>query len=338
MKRSKYWSYLGILGIGLAIVLCLSPWIGSSSIDWRRVFDSSLSIEENRDAAILFQLRIPRVLLAAIVGAALSAAGVVLQALLRNFLATPFTLGISSGASLGAVIALEFGFSASFWGISPVSFAAALGAAGSAFLVFWLGRSRDGLDSITLILSGIIVNFFLSAVILFFHYLANPYQSFQITRWMMGSLDILGYESLLGAAILIGLGIFPMLLLSRDLNLLSIGEEEAQSLGVDLKKTRWILFVASSLVTGAAVAIAGPIGFVGLIVPHALRLAFGPDNVFLLPASLLAGASFLVLCDDLSRSLTSGTELPVGVFTAFLGCPFFIWLLKRNRKDLVFPG
>ena len=335
MTPRRILGILGALGLFLVLVLVLAPLVGSSEVRWSRAFDRTIPRESNQDAAILFDLRVPRVLLAALVGAALAASGVALQALLRNFLATPFTLGITGGASFGAVLALHLGLSASWLGMSPVSFAASLGAFGAIVLVYLLGRSRGYLDMVTLLLAGVTINFFFSAVVLFLHFLADPYKSFQITRWLMGSLDIVGYEPLGGLALLELLGLAPILWFSRDLNLLSIGEEEARALGVDLDRTRLTLFLATSVATGAAVAAAGPIGFVGLIVPHALRLSFGPDNRLLLPASVLGGAAFLVLCDTLARTLVPGSEVPVGVLTAFLGCPFFLWLLRRRRREII---
>lgn len=330
-RKKLLWGLSGAFLLTLAV----APLIGSQSIDLSRAFDSSVPAAENADAAILFDLRIPRVLFAAVVGAALAASGVVLQALLRNYLATPFTLGITGGASLGAVLALQFGLAASWGLLSPVAFAAALGAFGAALLVYLLARSSHGLDIVTLLLAGVTANFLFAAIVLFLQLLSDPHQSFRIARWMMGSLDSPSLGAIAGTSALVVAGLLPMLWHARDLNLLSVGDDEAASLGVDLGRTRLVLFIATSLATGAVVSVSGPIGFVGLIVPHILRLLFGADNALILPASILGGAAFLVACDTAARTLVPGMEIPVGVVTALLGCPFFLWLLRRHRREIV---
>lgn len=334
MKSRRGKALLG-LGFAFMAVLFIAPLIGSHGIDLRHALDTSIPREQNADAAILFDLRIPRVLFAAVVGAALAASGVVLQALLRNYLATPFTLGITGGASLGAVLALQFGLAASWGFISPVALAAGLGAFGAAFLVYLLARSSHGLDIVTLLLAGVTANFLFAAIVLFLQLLSDPHQSFRIARWMMGSLDSPSLGSIAGTASLVSLGLIPMLWHARDLNLLSVGDDEAASLGVNLGRTRLILFIATSLATGAVVSVSGPIGFVGLIVPHILRLLLGADNALILPASILGGSAFLIACDTAARSLITGMEIPVGVVTALLGCPFFLWLLRRHRREIV---
>lgn len=333
--RARRGKALLVLGLLCAATLLAAPLIGSHRLDFAKAFDGSIPAANNPDAAILFDLRIPRVLFGAVVGATLAAAGVVLQALLRNYLATPFTLGITGGASLGAVLALQFGLAAGLGAFSPVAIAAALGAFGAAVLVYLLARSRSGLDMVTLLLAGVTANFLFAAIVLFLQMLADPYQSFRITRWMMGSLDSPSAGGIAGTAAFAFLGVLPMLWHARDLNLLSVGEDEAASLGVDLSRTRLLLFAGTSLATGAVVSVAGPIGFVGLIVPHILRLMLGPDNALLLPASLLGGAAFLVLCDTAARTIVPGLEIPVGIVTALLGCPFFLWLLRKHRREIV---
>lgn len=331
-RRGKALFWLALL---CGAVLLAAPFVGSSHIDISRAFDRSIPVELNTDAGILFGLRLPRVLFGAVVGATLAASGVVLQALLRNYLATPFTLGITGGASLGAVLALQFGLAVGIGVFSPVALAAGLGAFAAALLVYALARSRSGLDMVTLLLAGVTANFLFAAIVLFLQMLSDPYQSFRITRWMMGSLDSPSAGGIASTAGFALLGVLPMLWHARDLNLLSVGEEEAASLGVDLARTRLVLFAGTSLATGAVVSVAGPIGFVGLIVPHILRLLLGPDNALLLPASLLGGAAFLVICDTAARTLVPGLEIPVGVLTALLGCPFFLWLLRKHRREIV---
>lgn len=310
----------------------VAPLIGSTDIDlWRALGD-----RDSLEAQILFRARLPRVLFAAVVGAGLAVSGVVFQAILRNPLASPFTLGVSGGASLGAVVAIRLGWETEFFGLSLLPVASFLGAFAVAGVVYLLSLSQLRFSPVTLLLSGVILNFICSAVILLVHYFADFTQSFLMLRWMMGGLDIFDYSVFLNVAPFIVAGGGLLVYLSRYLNVLSAGEEWAASRGLDVKRLVSLEYFGASLVTGSVIAYSGPIGFVGLIVPHALRLVVGADHRVLLPLSLFLGAAFLVACDTVARTVLTPTELPVGVITAILGGPFFLWLLLSRKRELGF--
>jgi iron complex transport system permease protein len=322
-----------IAGFGLlVIVTCLvAPLIGSAPISLARVFDRSIPFSDNVDAQIFFVARMPRVVAGAIVGAALAAAGVVFQALLRNPLATPFTLGVSAGSSLGAMLAIVFGATISAGPLSVVPFASLAGAAIAAAIVYRLATMQDRAMSTTvLLLAGVTLNSFFSALIVFAQYLADFAQLYRAMRWIMGDLDVGSFEPIVAALpmVVIAFGMFAYL--PSSLNLLSVGTVAASARGVDVGRTQRLAFVSASLATAAAVSLAGPIGFIGIVVPHLVRLIVGEDHRLVLPASALFGASFLVICDLGARTLLAPLEIPVGVITAMLGGPFFLWLLVRK--------
>jgi iron complex transport system permease protein len=320
-----------VLGL-LALATCvLAPLVGSTQISLARVFDSSIPFADNVDAQIFFVARLPRVLAGALVGAALASAGVVFQAMLRNPLATPFTLGVSAGSSLGAMLAILFGASASLGPLSPVPLASLAGAIVAAGIVYWLAtRPGRPISTSVLLLAGVTLNSFFSALILFAQFLADYAQVYRAARWLMGDLDVGGLSPLLGALPLIVAAFAVFALLPGALNLLSVGPDAAAARGVDVARTQRLAFISASLATSAAVALAGPIGFVGIVVPHLVRMLVGVDHRIVLPASALFGASFLVICDLVARTLLAPVEIPVGVVTAMIGGPFFLWLLVRR--------
>jgi iron complex transport system permease protein len=324
---------LTVAGFGaVTIVTCLlAPLVGSTSISLSRVFDRSIPFADNVDAQIFFIARMPRVLAGAVTGAALAAAGVVFQAMLRNPLATPFTLGVSAGASLGAMTAIVLGTAISIGPFSVVPLASLIGAAVAAGIVYRLATLRDHAMSTTvLLLAGVTLNAFFSALILFLQYLSNFAQVYRAMRWVMGDLDVGSFQPILAALPLIAIAFVLFAVLPSSLNLLSVGADAAAARGVDTAKAQRVAFVSASLATAAAVSLAGPIGFIGIVVPHFVRLLVGVDHRVVLPASALFGAAFLVLCDVGSRTLLAPLEVPVGVITALLGGPFFLWLLIRR--------
>ncbi|HEX9243149.1 MAG TPA: iron ABC transporter permease [Anaeromyxobacter sp.] len=295
------------------------------------------------DRTILLRLRVPRAVLAAIVGAALAGAGVALQALLRNALAEPFVLGVSGGAALGGTIVIVAATIATrvtgggheTLGATPIAAGAIVGAAATAPLVFGLGRmgTRGGPE--TAILVGVVFNAFAAGVITLLRLLVPPDRAARLLYWLLGTI---GYESgatLAAGGAAVACALVLLMVLSARLNLLTLVEEEAASLGVNVRRERAVLFLVASAATGAAVALAGMVGFVGLIVPHVARRIVGPDHRLLVPASALFGAAFLVLADALARLafLPLGTEPPVGAVTALLGGPFFLWLLGRRARE-----
>ena len=283
------------------------------------------------DREIIMIARLPRVLFGALVGGALAMAGVLFQAILRNSLADPFTLGVSAGSSLGAFIAIWLGLEAVVWGIQVVSVAAFIGAFLTIMLVFFIARTGSGIPTFTLILAGVTLNFICGALMMFIHYAANFNQGYLMTRWTMGALDTADLRIVLWAAPFVIGCLFGLMWLAGQLNPLAAGEEWAASRGVNVRRVKWLAYFIGSILTGAVSAFSGPIGFVGLIVPHTVRLIAGPDHRILIPASFFLGSAFLVLCDTAARTLFAPTEIPAGVITALLGGPFFIVLLKNRR-------
>lgn len=280
---------------------------------------------------ILFQLRIPRVLLAAVVGSALAAAGAVFQALFRNPLADPAIIGVSSGAALGAIAAIMITGEA-FAGGLVVPGVAFLGALGAGFLVYRLARVGPAVQVATLLLAGVAVAALISAVMaLVLTYSGERIRS--IYFWLLGGLSARGWESLAAAAPLAAVGVAAALATAGNLNLVALGEERAAQLGLEIERFKRMTLATGALLAGAAVAVAGVIGFVGLMTPHLLRLLLGADHRRLLPASVLGGALFMVLADLAARTVRAPEEIPVGAVTALIGGPFFLYLLRRQRRE-----
>ncbi len=321
---------------GLVAVSAVALTIGAARLPLAEVAGALLGREvPGLAATVVLGLRLPRVLLAALAGGGLAVAGVAFQALTRNPLADPAVLGVASGAALGAVLAQIAGLEGSLLaalGLAAASFVGALVAATAVYLIASVGGR---LPVQTLLLAGVIVGLFFSAAITLIISLVDFARLGGILHWLMGSLGALGYRPV--AVMALGCLIGGALLYSqaRALNLLALGEESALQLGVEAERVKRVSFIAASLLTGVVVAHTGPIGFVGLIVPHAVRMVLGSDNRALIPAAAGAGAAFLVLADTLARVALRPAELPVGVITAFCGAPFFIYLLRtRFRRGL----
>jgi iron complex transport system permease protein len=329
--RARMVRTIGGFGLLTVVVCLLAPLAGSSHISLFRAFDRTVPFAENVDAQIFFSARLPRVLTAALVGAAFASAGVVFQALLRNPLATPFTLGVSAGSSLGAMLAITLGASMSLGPLSPVPLASLAGAGLAATVVYWLAHpSGRAMSTSILLLAGVTLNSFFSALIMFVQYLADFAQLFAAFRWLMGDLDVGSFQPIVACAPLFVAAFAMFLWLPSRLNLLSLGPDSAAARGVDVARTQRLAFISASLATSAAVSLAGPIGFIGIVVPHLVRLMVGVDHRIVLPASALFGASFLIVCDLISRTLFAPVEIPVGVITAMIGGPFFLWLLVKR--------
>lgn len=309
----------------------LAPLVGSTSISLSRALDRSIPFTDNVDAQIFFLARMPRVLAGAVVGAGLASAGVVLQALLRNPLATPFTLGVSAGAALGAVLAITLGATFTLGPLSTVPLASLAGAAAAAAIVYSLAtRPGRPMSTSVLLLAGVTLNSFFSALILFVQYMGDFTETYRTVRWLMGDLDVGGFGPVLASLPLMLPAFLLFALLPSMLNLLSVDADSAAARGVDVGRTQRLAFISAALATSAAVSLAGPIGFVGIVVPHLVRLMVGVDHRLVLPASALFGATFLVTCDLIARTMLAPVEIPVGVVTAMLGGPFFLWLLIRR--------
>ncbi len=310
------------------LVLAITPFVGLTKIPFSALKSNST---DNVEARIFYSLRIPRVFTAFLAGAALACCGVALQAMFRNPLAAPFTLGISGGAAFGAAIYVLFSaYLQIYCGSILFSFAGALTAI---LLVYGLTKMKKGFSAETMLLSGIAVNFFFSSLILLLQYISDFTQSFMVIRWLMGSIDVNGYFTPVVMLIFTIIGVAVISFYSSNLNLMSISDEIAITRGVNIQMTRKIIFFATSIMVAAVVAFCGPIGFVGLMAPHICRLLVGNDHKILTPASVLFGGAFLALCDTVARTLIAPAEIPVGVITALLGGPFFIWLLLKDSKD-----
>lgn len=284
----------------------------------------------DREAVILLELRVPRVLSGALVGAALALCGAVLQALLRNPLADPYVLGISSGAALGAVLAILFGLGSIALGSYAVPAAAFSGALLTLLFVYFLARVQGRVPAQTMLLAGFIVSAFFLAIIMFLISWTSDERLFQVTFWLMGNLEYMASQPLGGICLYLLLGSAVLFSQAKDLNLVALGEETAAELGVEVERVKKVTFVFASLITGAVVSVSGLIGFVGLVVPHLVRMIWGPDHRFLLPASALTGAVLLVFADMIARTILAPSEIPVGVITALGGAPFFVYLLRRK--------
>jgi iron complex transport system permease protein len=316
--RRRVYTVIALSFAGALLSAAILPLLGSVQLSYARAFDGL-----SPDHEILFQVRLPRVLLAMLAGGALALAGVLFQALLRDVLATPYTLGVSAGASLGAVIAICAG-------VSAVWLSSLAGAFVTLLLVLGVAAKRTRLSPFTLLLSGITINSICMAAILLLHNVATFGQSIAITRWLMGGIEIAEYATIAWlAAGLLAAASFCFVK-SRDWNLLAVGEEWAAVRGVQTSRLLLSGYLVGSFLTGAVTSLTGPIGFVGLIVPHALRMTVGADHRLLVPASFLIGSAFLAVCDTISRIVLAPAEVPVGVITAMLGGPFFIWILRTR--------
>jgi iron complex transport system permease protein len=319
-----------VLLAGLSLLaLALVPLVGRQMMPLSVLFDLEGA---DRAALIFWQIRVPRALAAFIGGAGLALGGAVFQAIFRNPLATPYILGVASGASLGVALASRIGLSLVILGLSTSSVAAFAGAMAAVGVLWLLTHFRPALSSTTLLLAGVAMNFFFSSLILFAQYTASLGDSYRIVRWLMGGLGGVDFTTVMHMTPVVAVGAAVVLWHARKLDLLATGTEIAASRGVAVAKTRTRLFLATSLMVGGVVAACGPVGFVGMMAPHICRLLVGPNHRVLLPASILFGGSFLVLCDAAARILLFPAELPVGVITAFLGAPFFLWLLTRQSR------
>lgn len=331
---------LPALGGMLMVAIVLATAIGSVSLplgEVVRALASRLAGSTLGGSAdtIIWQIRVPRVLTAAMVGGALSTAGAVFQGLLRNPMADPYIIGTSGGAALGATIALMVPIQVSLFGFTFVSIAAFAGALGAVLLVYNVARVGPRTPVTTLLLTGFALSSVLAAIMSFLMFISNNALR-RIILWTMGGMSGTGWLQLAVVipAILVALGITYAL--APDLNAFLLGDEQAASLGVNVERRKLTLLGLGSWLTAAAVSVSGLVGFVGLVVPHVVRLVLGPDHRLLLPASTLVGGVFLVLADLLARSLMSPAELPVGIITALVGGPFFIYLLRKARREYSF--
>jgi iron complex transport system permease protein len=288
-----------------------------------------------QDEAIFFAIRLPRVAGAAVVGAALASAGVLFQGLLRNPLADPYALGVSGGAALGGALGFLLSLSFGFLGFSPVPILAFGGALAAMSIVYALARSGGRAPIVTLLLAGFAVSAIMGYAVSFLLILNDRLQLNlpRVYSWLLGGISVTQWSQLVVAIVMVGVALGGGWLLRHSLDALSLGEESAQQLGIAVETDKRLVIIFGSVLTGAAVALGGLIGFVGLFAPHVTRVVVGPRHSVLLPAAALVGAAFLVLADLLARALLPPTEIPVGILTAFIGGPFFLWLLRRERRE-----
>ena len=283
-------------------------------------------------ATILFQVRLPRVFLGFLVGCCLASVGVALQALLRNPLADPYVLGVSSGAALGVSIAVLVGVGTTMFAVSALPLCGFTGGLIALLVIYRLAASHDRLPIYSVLLAGVILNAMFSALIMFVTSVMDPNRSFGMMIWLMGSLTAPAYPALFVFSLYLLVGLGLLLKQVRVLNIMAFGEESARSLGIDTERIKRYIFLVSALMTGAVVSVSGMVGFIGMVVPHAVRLMFGADHRLLLPAAALVGGAFLMVADTFARTFFSPSEVPVGIMTALVGGPFFIYLLVW-RKD-----
>ena len=329
MNKSWIAYTVSFLLLGGAALLGLT--VGTVSISPAVLWNPS---SDETAANILWNIRMPRVVLAGLVGAALAIAGAAFQGLLKNPLADPYTLGVSSGASVGAVLTLFFCISIPFLGSFTLPVMSMLGALLTMLAVIGFAKMVDrSMKMETVILTGIIFSSFLGSIISLMIALTGE-ELRQIIGWLLGSVSMRGWPYVQMALPFIGIGSFLLWLNRRELNAMLFGEERAKHLGVDVRKRKMVILIGGSVLTGAAVAVSGTIGFVGLVVPHITRLLWGSDHRHLLPLSFINGASLLIVCDLVSRTIISPTELPIGVITAFIGAPVFAYVFFRQRKGV----
>lgn len=347
LGRGRQGACLLVLGVVLLITFFYAASLGAVSFSKKEIF--CIVVEKITGHAfpameistakrdIFLQIRLPRVFLAALVGASLAVAGATFQGLFRNPLADPYIIGVSSGAALGASLAVVSGLSWGWAGLGAVPLLAYAGGLATIILVYRVSRQGDAVPILMLLLAGIAVSAFLTALVSLFIYFSGE-RLHQIVFWMMGGLSGAkwNYLRIMIPYVLVGFGVIYFF--ARELNALLLGEETAAYLGIEVEKLKKVFLAAASLLVAAAVSTSGIIGFVGLVVPHMVRLVAGPDHRFLLPVSALCGAILLIGADTLARTVLAPAELPVGIITALLGAPFFLYLLRKRRKIRYFDA
>jgi len=317
--------------IFLLIALLLSLAIGSVFISPKELWQVILGDGNETFASILWKIRLPRTVLIALTGAALGGSGATYQGLFRNPLADPFLIGVASGAGLGAVIAMSIKWPYSFWGLMAIPMSAFVAALLTVFIVYSLARVGNTIPTTNLILAGVAFSSFATSLTSFLM-LRSTGEVRRALGWLLGGASQSGWTAILAIMPYLLIGIGVLIFNGHALNLLQFGDDQAQQLGLNVTRTKRILLTAASLATAAAVAFSGIIGFIGLIVPHLIRLWFGPDYRRLLPLSIFGGATMLLICDVIARVIIAPQEIPVGIITALVGAPFFLWVL-RNAKN-----
>ena len=342
-KKSYYRRVFAVGVFLLMIVIIVATNLGVADISLKQtalivlskipIVNNFVSLDgiKSTSVIILLNLRLPRILVSCLVGAALSVVGTSFQGIFKNPMADPFILGVSSGAALGATITMVFLKEINFFGMSMIACNAFVGAIITTFLVYNIARVGTKVPVTTLLLAGVAINYLLSSVISLMMTF-NRDNIEKIVMWTMGSFSTAGWNQVILLFIIVVPSILFIFTFSRDLNIMLLGEESARSLGIDVNGLKKYILLISTLMVAAVVSVSGIIGFVGLIVPHSIRMIFGPDNRVVIPFSALGGAIFLIICDTLARSVVPPSEIPVGIITSIFGVPFFIYLLYRTKK------
>lgn len=344
VKKGKYGRVLVFLALILVLSIGIFSVIGTASIKWTDVFriigsktpilknyiDLSDILETHQ--IIIWSIRLPRVLLGVLVGSSLAIAGAAFQGMFKNPMADPFVIGISSGAALGATIAIILKASISFLGMSSISLFAFIGALAAVFTVYNISRIKNKVPVTTLLLAGVAIGQFLTAIMSFLMVIFSNDMS-KIVYWTMGSLAGKGWSPLIRVSLPVIGSIILINFFARDLNIMLTGEDSAKSLGINVEKTKMYILILGTFMVAMVVSVSGIIGFVGLIIPHIVRIIIGPDHRVLLPASALVGAIFMIFADTIARTIISPVEIPVGIITALFGGPFFLYLLKKTKTQ-----
>ncbi|NLY75394.1 MAG: iron ABC transporter permease [Firmicutes bacterium] len=346
MTRRNYYRKVFLAGLVLlGLIIVTVTGLGVADISWKEclliilnklpVLDNLFPVEKIDSASriIVLNLRLPRIILAAMVGAGLALTGAAFQGIFKNPLAEPYLLGISSGAALGAALTMAFGAGKIMFGLGIVSVNAFIGAIGTGLIVYNIARVGPRLSAVTLLLTGTAVNILLTALISLIMTFKRE-QLAKIVMWTMGSVATADWRKVMIVAPA-ALGVMVVFnIFARDLNLILLGDDTAKSLGVEVEKVKKVLLLTATLMVSLIVSVSGVIGFVGLIVPHMIRLLFGPDHRALIPFSALGGAILMIICDTIARTIAPPNEIPVGVITAICGVPFFLALIHQNKKKV----
>ncbi len=333
-NRTRALFVFGILTLILTVIYFCSNFLGYADISPREVLEIWAGRGTWPDDYIIKEIRMPRAACAGLVGAGLAVAGMAMQALFKNPLASPSVLGISSGAAFGANLAIAFGIGAVFGSFS-VSAMAFIMCFVTLVVVFLIATTRHGTPTILLLLAGVAVGSFFGGMTSFLQYFVDDSDVLQnMVYWSMGSFAKVDWLDFKIALVIVGIGTAVILLKSKELNLLTLGDEQAKALGMNIPRTRLIILVADALIVGGCVAVAGTIGFVGLIIPHIFRTVVGPNHLYLGPICVFAGAIFLIVMDLVARCAISGSDIPIGILTSLLGAPFFVYIMRKKKNEI----
>ena len=325
-------AFLLLLLLLTMFVIMVAPFIGGRDISFNDITNIFYSTPETTGQMVFWHVRFPRVILSFLVGATLSICGMVFQSIFRNTLATPFTLGLSSGASFGAILAIKLHLDTHFLYISTIQIFSFSGGIISIAIVYLFLKVKKNFSSAVMLLVGIALNMFFNSLILFVQYMADNTEAITIMRWLLGNLNIVGFRPIIEVIPFCFLGLIIIFYKRSELNLLMTNDEIATGRGLNVERTRIVLFLAVSVSAGAVTSVCGPIGFLGLIIPNLMRIVFGSDHFDLAPACFLGGGIFLVICDSFARLLIYPAEIPVGVILALIGGPCFLWFLFRTEN------